>query len=121
MTTDPGELVGAHVLEVGQRESIPFITFGYGPATRSERRLVIETTRTVEVAPPASSTELGELMYLCVQTAENVNGELQVTFSVDDGPTCARLVVSSRRLSWTGVAPWWISDVFTTPFWPDRS
>src|SRR5687768_5799745 len=42
MPVAPGELVGCHVFEVGTREGVPFITFGTGPTTRQQGRLVIE-------------------------------------------------------------------------------
>lgn len=107
------DLVGRHVLEVGRRESLPFITFGNGPVERREVRLVIDARYAVELSRPATGEPLEELMYLSVVTVEVADGELRLAFGGG-----ARLVVSAEREVWTGDAPWTVSDEYTTPLWP---
>lgn len=113
MPMQASDLVGRHVLEVGRREGLPFVTFGNGPVERREVRLVIETRYAVEVSRPSTREPLEELMYLAVIAVEIADGELRLAF--DLGP---RLVVSAEREVWTGDAPWSISDEYTTPLWP---
>lgn len=113
MPVAPGDLVGCHVFEVGTREGVPFITFGTGPTTRQQARLVIESSyELVGVGPEALVPPLEAIMYLTVETAAVDSGTLQLDLSLD-----AALRVSPTREVWTGEHPWWLTDWYTTPFW----
>jgi hypothetical protein len=109
---DPEELVGCHVFEVGTREGVPFVTFGTGPETRRQARLIIESSYEMFGVDPAPMVPpLEALMYLTVEQAGTEGGELSLAFSLG-----ARLRVSSKREVWTSDEPWWLTDWYSTPF-----
>jgi hypothetical protein len=108
--TEPQELVGTFVVEIGERQAWPFMTFCDNDAIPSrEARLYIDTGFTLNGALAWSSghepavVELLPLNSLEV-VAVDVNGaELSLTFSDD-----TRMVVSGVAAEWTTHDVWWL-------------
>lgn len=112
MPIAPEELVGCHVFEVGTREGVPFVTFGTGPETRRQARLIIESTYRLLGVDHPQVPPLDAIMYLTVQEAAVESGWLELKFDHETG-----LRVSPDREAWTSEQSWWLTDWYTTPFW----
>ena len=108
----PEELTGCHVFEVGTRESIPFVTFGSGPTTRRQVRLIIESRYELIGVREPQIPPLEAIMCLIVETAAVESGWLELRFNLGVG-----LRVSPRQEVWTGDHARWLTDWYTTPFW----
>lgn len=107
---EPQELVGTFVVEVGERQAWPFLTFCDNDATPSrEVRLYIDTAFTLNGALAWSSAnepavaELLPLNSLAVVAVDVSGGELSVTFSDE-----TRMVVSGAAAAWTTGDVWWL-------------
>lgn len=113
MPIAPEDLVGCHVFEVGTREAVPFVTFGTGPATRQQARLIIESRyQLFGVDPEPLVPPLEAIMYLTVERVAVESGWLELQFDYE-----AALRVSPNREVWTSEQFWWLTDWYTTPFW----
>lgn len=113
LVTQPQELVGTFVIEIGERQAWPFMTFCDNNATPSlEARLYIDSAFTLNDVPAWSSgTEsavpnLLVLNHLEVVRVEVNGAELSLTFSDD-----TRMGVSGIAAAWTtgdvwSLGPW---------------
>ena len=108
--TQPQELVGTFIVEVGERQAWPFVTFCDNDTTPSrEARLYIDTEFTVNgsndvsLEGDSSAARLFALNCLGV-TAVEVNGA-ELSIALDDGN---QLVVSGVASAWTTGDVWWL-------------
>lgn len=106
---NPSDLVGCFVVEVGERQAWPFVTFCDNRATPPrEARLYIDTL--VQVESPDSAAvpdgpvlvQLLALNNLSVTGIEQTSGSIVVAF--DNG---SRLRVSGEAEKWTTGDVWW--------------
>ncbi|WP_262285342.1 hypothetical protein [Micromonospora sp. MA102] len=111
---DPDELAGCVVVEVGERQAWPFITFADGGSAPSrEARLYLDSLWQVRVttgssrALPASADvcRLLDLNSLTVERAQvSEAGDLEVCFV--DG---SNVTVSGAATADTAGEPWWFT------------
>lgn len=112
---DPDELAGCFVVEVGERQAWPFITFADGGSARPrEARLYLDSLW--QVRPPSESSgallasaEVCRLLDLSNLTVERAQvseaGELEVCFA--DGSS---VTVSGVATADTVGEPWWFTS-----------
>jgi hypothetical protein len=112
LVTEPQELVGTFVVEIGERQAWPFMTFCDNDATPSrEARLYIDTGFTLNGAPAWSSGDESAVVKLLplnslAVVAVDVNGaDLLLTFQDD-----TRMVVSGVAAEWTTGDVWWLGS-----------
>jgi hypothetical protein len=110
LVPEPPELLGTFVVELGERQAWPFMTFCDNEATPSrETRLYIDTEFTLNGALAWSSGDQAAVIELLplnglVVVAVEVNGaELSLTFN--DG---TRMVVAGVAATWTTGDVWWL-------------
>jgi hypothetical protein len=107
---DPNDLVGCFVVEVGERQVWPFITFcDNRPTPSREVRLYVDTAYSVTDPGEGRSTEgsvpaLLELNNLGVAGVDTEGESLVVRFS--EGP---QLIISNDVQPWTTHDVWWLS------------
>ena len=111
LVAEPQELVGSFVVEVGERQAWPFMTFCDNEPTPSrEIRLYIDTELTLNGSRVWSSPEdsvavhLLSLNNLAVIAVDVKAAELSLTF---DGGNL--LVVAGVAAAWTTGDLWWLS------------
>lgn len=109
--TEPRELVGTFVVEVGERQAWPFITFcDYATTPPREVRLYIDTGFSLDGEPewPAANDpaviKLLPVNSLAVTAVELNGAELSLTFEND-----TLLVVSGAAAAWTTGDVWWLA------------
>jgi hypothetical protein len=107
---EPQELVGTFVVEIGERQAWPFLTFCDNGATPSrEARLYIDTGFTLNgalawsAADEPAVVELLPLNNLAVVAVDVHGTELSLTFSDD-----THMVVSGVAAWWTTGDVWWL-------------
>lgn len=118
---EPAEIGGCFVVEVGERQAWPFITFCDGTSTPSrEARLYIDSSwhvRQQQILPPPPHPvdDWHSLLNLNNQTVERVDvsagGDLEIQFV--DGP---QLTVSGIPRADTVGEPWRFTPWFSNPY-----
>ena len=111
--TEPAELIGSFVVEVGVRQAWPFLTFcDNRPTPHEERRLYIESG--IEVTPPTEissnnslSTQWQALFVLdgLIVSAVDVSADADLRIQFATGES---LVVFGEQDATASGEPWWI-------------
>ncbi|MEV4253009.1 hypothetical protein AB0J52_07545 [Spirillospora sp. NPDC049652] len=111
---DPTALVDRHVVEVGERQAWPFLTFAH-PEDEPELRLYIDAEITVEPSPrlPADlAPDLEQLVTLsgfnCATVASVEVDQNDALILVFDDLSGSRLTVSGKPTATTVGLPWWL-------------
>lgn len=111
---DEAELAGCVVVEVGERQAWPFVTFADpGGMPPCEARLYLDSSWRVRTAPGPSgaspaSADMSRLLDLNNLTVERARvseaGDLEVYFA--EGPS---VIVSGAATADTTGEPWWLT------------